>query len=309
MRIGYVALAAGLATLVAGCGGSGVSMQSGAAAAGAASGSDRSAVHAVPTVTEVSQLGRIRAVLKYPQPRDGRDVYQARLLIFRSGRLLLDERLLPPWPNYGATPSDVWWFRRYRRRSLVVRDLDRDGEPEVLVNLHGGGAHEIPYTYIYSYERGTPFSRPMYDGIQHVWDDPGVRLTDLNRDRTPEFIGGDSRFEYRFVGHYVPIQIWEYRRKRLLDVTRRFQAAIRRDLARYRACLPNHARRGRDERSCLAAWAADEALLGQVRLIWPVLEAARVKGNLGPGYAPFPPYGRAYIAAVRSFLHRTGYLA
>jgi hypothetical protein len=283
-----------------------------------ASGSDRSPVRqaTVPTVTEVTRLGRVRAVLSYPRPRDAVDVYEARLRIFRSGRLLVDERLLPPYPKYAVTPSDVSWGGSGGERSLVIRDLDGDGEPEVLVNLMGGGAHEIPYMYIYSYRRETWFSRPMYDGIQHIWGDPGVRVQDLNRDGRPEFVARDLRL-YRFATgggpQPLPIQISQFRRGHLLDGTRQFPAAVRRDLASYSACLPARARRRQDERTCLAPWAADEALLGQSRVIWPVLEAARRNGNLaaqiGPDHPPdLIPRGRAFVAALRSFLHATGYL-
>jgi hypothetical protein len=283
-----------------------------------ANGSEGSAARqaAVPTVTEVAHLRRVRAVLSYPHPREGLDVHEARLRIFHSGRLLVDERLLPPAPNFAVTPSNVWWVGSHDDRALVIRDLNGDGEPEVLVNLLAGGAHEFSYMYIYSYQPGTWFSRPMYHDIQHIWGDYGLRLQDLNRDRRPEFIGGDLRFQGRFAdsaGSYLPIQIWQYRRGHLLDATRQFPAAVRRDLAAYRACLPARARRASDQRSCLAAWAADEALLGQSRAIWPVLETARKNENLAPHLGPDYPFdlvprGPAFVAALRSFFRNSGYL-
>jgi hypothetical protein len=261
-------------------------------------------------VAETATLGRVRAVLTYQRPSDGTDVLYARIRILRSGQLLLDERLLPPFSSGAVTPSDVWWFGSQRSKAVVIRDLDQDGEPEVLVNLRAGGAYELPYVYIYSYRPPRWFSRATYRAVEHTWG-LVIRLVDLDRDRRPEFLTLDYRFHGRFAssaGSRLPIQIWQFRRGRLLDRTRRFPRAVARDLAAYRACLPGNARRGEDERGCLAGWAGDMALLGRSRRIWPVLAAARANENLGPVLGEIYPSGEHYIARLRKFLRETGYL-
>ena len=61
-----------------------------------------------------------------------------------------------------------------------------------------------------------------------------------------------------------------------------------------------------DVRGILAAWLADEYLLGRGAAGWRVLERAERHGELGrkpDGWAT----GRAYLRKLRAFLRRTGY--
>lgn len=277
---------------------------------GSASGgrAERSATRhsSAPIVTEVAQRRRIRVLLSYR--RAGLEKLQARLQIFRFGRRLVDDRLLPLCSHCAVVPGGLWG-----PPSLAIRDLDGDGDLEVLVELGLGGAHNVPYTYIYSYQHPSWFSSSgTFDRLVHIWGNFGASRQDLDRDGRLEFVSHDPRFFGRFACSACsagPMQIWRFQREHLLDVTLRFPAAIRRDLALYRACLPDRAPRGKDERGCLPAWAGNEALLGRSRVIWPVLEAARKNGNLGGlGDVIVSPRGRAYVAELRSFLRQTGYV-
>lgn len=258
------------------------------------------------TVTKVVHRGPIRVELAYR--RTTHEVYSAHLRIFRSGRGVVDDHLLPLC-GYCAVAGDG---TRTASR-LTIRDLDGDARPEILVGLNLGGAHDIPYTYIYSYRVQTAFSGAgTYDRTVHVWGNFGVSLKDLDGDGHQEFVSADPRFAGRFdceACSRAPVQIWQFAQGRLIDSTRKFPSAIRADLRTYAACLPDRARRNVDERGCLPAWAADEAMLGHGRAIWPVLEAALENGNLGRGEsAPFDWTGRTYIAQLRMFLHDVRYL-
>jgi sugar lactone lactonase YvrE len=230
----------------------------------------------------------------------------ARVRISRGGRLLFAE----------TVPSVD---RRYDFRSVygdtssfAVRDLDGDGEPEVMLELNWNGAHCCAWSRVYRYVR----SRRTYVPVVHFWGDDAAapRLRDLNRDGKPEFSSRDVRFAYAFEAYAFsafPIQIWSYRHGRFRDVTRRFPAQIRRD-ARQLWRLYLHERRKEDGRvrGLLPAWAADEYLLGRGAAVWPALEQAAREGYLGCAGSCFfePRDPHAYIRRVRSFLRKTGYL-
>ena len=58
----------------------------------------------------------------------------------------------------------------------------------------------------------------------------------------------------------------------------------------------------------LAAWLADEYLLGREDAGWKKIEAARARGELGPiPGLDIWPQGAKYVKALRAFLVKTGY--
>jgi subtilisin-like proprotein convertase family protein len=220
------------------------------------------------------------------------------LTIARRGRVVRVDRPR----NWG--PS---WQIPVEPEALRVRDLDGDREPEVVADFYSGGAHCCSYTLVYRYEHGT------YAKTMAWWGNPGARLVDLDHDGRPEFRSGDDRFAYAFTAYAAsawPVRIWHYEHGRMRDVTRSFPASIAAD-ARALRRLYDSARRPpyREVRGVLAAWVADELLLGRGTEAWAFVERAYRRGELGrarskDGY----PAGRRYVAALRRFLRRTGYL-
>jgi streptogramin lyase len=220
-----------------------------------------------------------------------------RIHIARHGRELFHE-VVPGLQGYGAF-SDT--------RSLSVRDLDGDGEPEVTLLLNWNGTHCCYWSRIYRYDR----VRRRYAVANHFWGNAGTdpRLRDLDGDGRPEFLSRDDRFSEVFTGYagsVTPIQIWTYRRGHFRDVTRRYPAVIRRDAAQiwrfYLKVKPHD-----DARGLLPAWAADEYLLGRAPAADSVLDAARVRGQLDATDFETPRDPRAYIRAVKALLRKTGY--
>jgi subtilisin-like proprotein convertase family protein len=189
---------------------------------------------------------------------------------------------------------------------LAVRDLDGDGEPEVLLDLYTGGAHCCFYTVILRFDgRG-------YRSSVAFWGDPGYELRDLDRDGRPEFVTADDRFAYAFTsyaGSVLPIQVRRYDHGALTDVTSEFPALVRAEAASLRReYLRDRRNPDADVRGLLAGWLADEYRLGRQDEAWRQIEAAYRRGELSaPRVDPIWPAGRKYLSALRAFLIRTGY--
>jgi subtilisin-like proprotein convertase family protein len=252
--------------------------------------------------TQRASRGKTEAALSF---RETHDVYRAvRLRISRRGTTLLDaapKRVHPcACPGDGPAGSQ-------RESSVRVRDLDGDGEPEVLVDFYSGGAHCCFYTDVYRYAPRARTYRPTVG----FWGDLSPRLLDLGSDGRPEFMTGDDRFAYvftAFAASAFPIRILRFDHGRFVDVTRRFPRLVRRDAAQlYRGYRSELRSSSRDVRGILAAWLADQYLLGRAPAGWRVLERAERRGELGRKPDTWP-VGKAYLRKLRAFLRRTGYI-
>jgi hypothetical protein len=117
----------------------------------------------------------------------------------------------------------------------AVIDLDRDGEPEVMLNVMSRGAYCCAYSIIYHYVS----SRKTYARLQHGWKNYRNQavLQDIDQDGRLEFVSANEDFSGEF-GPYAmsaasPIQIWRYRQGRMQDVTRRYPKLIRADARKW----------------------------------------------------------------------------
>jgi len=127
-------------------------------------------------------------------------VRDIRLQIVRAGLAVFDQQLLD---DSGEPAIDL-------PQKLRVRDLDGDGEPEVVADLYTNGAHCCLYSLIYRYVASTPAA---YHAVLHLWGNVGYRLKDLDGNGLPELESADDRFAYAFTsfaGSGFPIQIWRY---------------------------------------------------------------------------------------------------
>jgi len=221
---------------------------------------------------------------------------RVRLRIVREGRVALDA-FLPGLESEGMRVTRVF-----------VRDLDWDGEPEVVLDVYTGGAHCCIEVLVYRY---LP-ARRAYVGSMHRLGNAGYRLVDLDRDGRPELRSADDRLAYVFTAYAAsvfPVRVLRFQRGRIVDVTRRFSHLVSQDAARlWGAYLRLRRQRQADVRGLLAAWMAEMVLLGRDGEGWEALESAYRSGDLGPrpdlaGW----PQGRAYLRALRTFLRQAGY--
>lgn len=251
-------------------------------------------VHVVKWV----RLGDVVAGLSYDRQDD---VYRSiRLRIERAGPTVFTARLRTECrgcPLAGPTEAP-----------LRVRNLDADSEPEVLVDMYSGGAHCCTYTLVYRFRSDIG----SYARTRVWWGNAGYRLVDLDRDGRPELSSYDDRFAYAFTAYAFsadPIRIWHFERGRRLDVTRAFPTLVARDAARLLA-LYRRTRRSRypEVRGVLAAYVADQYLLGRPAVGWRLVRAALRRRELGRGRTELAyPAGSRYVVVLRRFLRRTGY--
>jgi hypothetical protein len=264
-----------------------------AVAAGASS-----APLAVRHVLETAQSGSIAAEFSYDYDSTAYTFANERLAIRRAGAVVRDGPIAGASATYEPEPANYF----EHGSSVVVRDLDGDGEPEVLLDLYSGGAHCCEFSQVYRYAGGG------YRVTTHTWWNPGVRLRDLDHDGLLEFVSGDNRFAYEFTDYADsawPVKIWIYRGGRFRNVTQRYPAKIAADAATLWRWAFSRQQRG-DNYGFLAAYAGDECALGRCAHAFARLEtlrrAGRLRGHADDG-SPSP-----YLMHLRRFLRETGYI-
>jgi hypothetical protein len=190
-----------------------------------------------------------------------------------------------------------------RPTALRARDLNRDGEPEILADFYTGGAHCCNYTLLYRYNGKT------YSSIRHIWGDLSYRLKDFNGDGITDFLSGDDRFAYKFTsyaGSAFPIRMWTYHRGTLIDVTRTYPALVAADATtQWKSYLDAEKAPDADPRGILAAWTADQYLLGKKVEALGKLNTLAQQGKL-TGDTIWPT-GENYVNALKKFLVKLGY--
>lgn len=190
---------------------------------------------------------------------------------------------------------------------LRARDLDADGEPEIVLDTYSGGAHCCTRTRVF---RWLP-ARRAYATTTHGWGNLGYRAKNLDGRGRVELVSGDDRFAYAFTsfaGSYFPMRIWHFEGGRFRDVTRRFPGQVEIDARTLWRTYTTDPFARADPRGVLAAWLAEQYLLGRGEASWSALEAAYRRGELGPAAELAGwPQGRAYLRAVEAFLRKLGY--
>lgn len=244
--------------------------------------------------TETAASGPVRAELTYVKVTDFgyRDM---RLTVRRQGRAVFSRRI----PS--CRGCVIWPAYQGRRKSVSVRDLDRDGEPEVVVEGYTGGAHCCLVLYAYRWNGRTYAARQLNAASA------GYRWADADGNGRPEWISADARFEALFTAYansVAPIRIFTYRNGVFVVVTRSFPELVRRD-ERDAWGIYRRNRGSRDVRGALAAWAADKYLLGEGDEVWPTLEEASRSGDIRTDAGR--PAGPAFIRDLRRALAEFGY--
>lgn len=219
-----------------------------------------------------------------------------RLVVTRGGATLFDGKpgVPDPDPDSTACGNDdsrctiIGWPQR--NDPLMVRDLNGDGEPEVIVDQYTGGAHCCSEaTVLFLDAAGTGYGQ-----WSRNFGDSGYRL--VARGSNLLFRTGDERFNALYASHAdsaMPIELVQWTGGDQWQlVTSDYRGDLRRDLRVQRRMLNRTLRvQGFDRRGFAAAWAADAYRLGQRRSALRQLRrwaaAGRMDGFAGPRGARF----------------------
>jgi hypothetical protein len=164
--------------------------------------------------------------------------------------------------------------------AIKVADLDGDGEPEVLVDIFSGGAHCCVTVRLLT------FNGTGYTSTDISYGDVGYALKDLDGDGRPELVGYDPIFSgafTAFAGSAFPPWVQAVIGGKLVDVTRKYPKLIRTDAAARLKEL-RKAKRDDDIRGVLAAFVADEYLLGHGSTGRAEVDRSRRKGLVSQGF-------------------------
>jgi hypothetical protein len=267
-------------------------------------------VTAVPasaaTKTETASSGPVTAALTYDYTQTDNGGYEFSRLhvtIDRAGVRLVDKAV----GNEGDWPASAG---RRGVSSVTVRDLDGDGEPEVLVDLYTGGANCCWYSDGFRYDAAQ--NQYIEQTLRPMMSFP-YTLKDIDRDGHVEFRSADYRFAYKYgtnVDTPRPLRLFDWNAGNLVDVTRHFPALAAADAAdMYKGYLRYRRVKGANVRGLLAAYAASSYNAGNGRVAWRRVVAAYRRGDVSKKADSEPgPHGKAYLTSLRRFLKKTGYL-
>ena len=200
-----------------------------------------------------------------------------------------------------ASPSD-------KTSSVHILNVEHDGQPDVVLDLYNGNTHCCSIEQIFSFDPGTM----TYAMTQHYFGDPGEEIVDLGHNGRYQFLTADDAFAYEFTDFAasgLPIQIFTFSHRHFFNVTRHYPKLIARDAARWLKAFNSMATQHYpDSVGVVAAWAADEELLGHVKLVNSFLAMQLKAGHLNSALSPEEPGGARFVAKLRKFLRTHGYL-
>jgi hypothetical protein len=248
---------------------------------------------------ERARSGAAEAVFSYSFDSAAFRFSKQHLAIARAGVPSFSSRLRkPPGGGFNAQPAGYF----SHRRSVFVTDVDGDGEPEVVLDLYSAGAHCCWYTQIYRYVPETKHYSPLV----HVWGNFGYVFADLDHNGSQELVTRDDRFSYvfaSFADSRWPVRILRYRAGRLTVETPSYRSEIGRDAnALWHAAL--NPKRKASNQGIVAAWAADEAMVGHWAVAFKAIDRLSRSGEIHGELSRV-----AFEQKLRRFLRRTGYLA
>jgi hypothetical protein len=252
--------------------------------------------------TETASLGNVTATFKFSGTAP--HFKHERLTISRAGIVAYNQPVSSKFCATECAPG----VESQGQPSVHVADLEHNGQPDVVLDLYSGGAHCCTIEQVFSFDQTTM----TYVETERDFGDPTARLVDLHHNGRIEFLTADDSFAFEFTDFAasgLPIEILKFSDRRFVKVTRRYPGAITRDAARWLSAFKAmRAQHFRDSVGVIAAWAADEDLLGHSRLVSRYLANQAKAGHLNSALAPQEPGGRKFIRKLQRFLRNHGYL-
>ena len=214
-------------------------------------------------------------------------------------RVMLDQAVTSSLPDVGSQFQPGG----FGQPVLSFRDLNGDGSRELVLLLFTGGAHCCSFDQIFDFSGAKP-RKTEFD-----FADSGAAIKVVGGKVL--FASGDDSFAYAFTDYAdsgEPIELRTYDAGRFTNVTRDYPSVVAKDAAFWWTQYRHSLKTGRDERGILAAWSADEALLGHAAGAKQTLVRLSATGVLNRASGLPLPKGSAYIKALWRFLDKEGYL-
>jgi hypothetical protein len=252
--------------------------------------------------TETAHAGNVTATFTFQGTYP--NYHGQRLKITQGGAVFYDEPVTSQFCGSLCAPSSP-----INGKSAVdVVDLEHNGQPDVVLDLYSGGAHCCTIVEIFSFDPGTM----TYVETETNFGDPQVQIVDLRHNGHFQLVTADDSFAYEFTdyaGSGMPIKILRFTNGGLLNVTRSFPGLVAKDAAFWLKTYKQMAKQHySDSVGVIAAWAADEDLLGHVKLVNTYLAQQASQGHLNSALYPRAS-GQRFITKLKLFLHTHGYLA
>jgi len=194
------------------------------------------------------------------------------------------------------------------RNVVHIVHLQPTGSPSVVLDLYSGGAHCCAIEQVYSV---TPNSSVVQKS-EHNFGDPGVRLVALGANRSVDFLSANDFFAYEFTDYGAsgePIEILNFSNHDFRNVTRSYPHLIAKDATQWMSAFRAQANsRYQDSVGVVAAWAADEDMLGHSSTVARFLAVQAKAGHLNSALSPITPSGQKFVNALQKFLRKQGYV-
>jgi hypothetical protein len=243
--------------------------------------------------TETASSGGVTA--KFTYHRAGFNYKGLTLAISRGGKVLYRA---PVRASFCA--NMCWPGNLAGGKSVHVLDLEHNGGRDVVLDLYTGGANCCFYEQVF-YRSGS-----TYKHVSRFFGNPGASLVDLGHNGRFEFESGNPYFVDVFsstAASGFPIQIFNVRNHAFHDVTRHYPKLIAKDAGIWLAAFKKHLD---DGEGVIAAWTADEYMLGRKAQANAYLDAQAKAGHLN-NLDPTQPTGHKFVVALQKFLKKQGY--
>jgi hypothetical protein len=249
--------------------------------------------------SKTATSGSVTATLSWTPDQYG--VKDAKLTINRANAVLFDRAIPKVVPD-----GSIILSAKDNPDDVLVRDLDGDGEPEVVVTGYSGGAHCCFVGGVYDF-RGT-----TYGETTEFFGSYGFELRDIGKDGTLELDASDVRFEDIYSSHaasFPPVRILRFSKAggkaHLADVTRKYPAKIRANAAQAKKLFNRFKRSDglTEGRGVVATYVADQYLLGRGKVGLRELDRQAARGILGKTRKDV----RRWRASLLRTLHKYGY--
>ena len=274
--------------------------------------------------TATAQVGTVRATLSGVQARDtygvgpglahpGVTIWVKNKQVYSAGvRLALGGKLQP---GQVIEPSGLDGFTA--SQPLCVIDFTgashgAPGETAVMLGMYSGGAHCCTWVDTYVLRPGGKVLGPFQDDLGNA---PGGLLQLAPGGAI--LVSRDNAFYYEFDAYAVsgaPLLVLVPEGRRLVNVTRHYPTLIAQDAKTWWSAYqqvqsPNNEGPG-GGLGLLAAWVADECLLGNQRAAWATVDKLSAEHRLSGGRDhddAFWPSGAKYVKQLRKFLSHLHY--